>query len=101
MRALIKQHLPDIQRICKIRHVANLYAFGSVLTDKFRADSDIDFLVEFEDLIPEDYADNYFDLCDDLEQLFQRKIDLVTLRSVKNPYFKNQVMKTRELIYVA
>lgn len=72
-----------------------------MLTDKFRSNSDVDFLVEFEDMSPEDYADNYFDLCDDLEQLFHRKIDLVTVRSVKNPYFKNQVMKTRELIYNA
>jgi len=101
MRELIQKHLPDIQRVCKARHVVNLYAFGSVLTDKFRSNSDIDFLVEFENLPPEDYADNYFELCDDLEQLLQRKVDLVTIRSVKNPYFKNQVMKTRELIYNA
>ncbi len=101
MRALIEQYLPEIERVCKARHVVNLYAFGSVLTDHFHAGSDIDFLVEFEDLLPEDYSDNYFDLCDDLERLLLRPVDVVTVRSVKNPYFKNEVMKTRQLIYAA
>jgi len=50
---------------------------------------------------PEDYADNYFDLCDDLESLLGRKVDVVTLKSVRNPYFKASVFKSRQLVYSA
>lgn len=52
-------------------------------------------------MTPEDYADNYFDLCDDLEALLGRKADIVTLKSVQNPYFKAEIDKTRKLIYAA
>lgn len=101
MNHLTIQITSDIREICRKRHVVNLYVFGSVLTDQFNKQSDIDFLVEFENQIPEDYADNYFDLCDDLEKLLGRQVDVVTLKSVRNPYFMEEVFKTRQLIFAA
>mgnify|MGYP002856171213 CR=1 FL=1 len=101
MDSLSEQAIHEIKNICQRRHVRNLYVFGSVLTERFDSRSDIDFLVEFESLTPEDYADNYFDLCDDLEALLGRKADIVTLKSVQNPYFKAEIDKTRKLIYAA
>ena len=101
MSNLTAHHTKAIREICQRRHVVNLYVFGSVLTDHFNQQSDIDFLVEFEDMLPEDYADNYFDFCDDLEKLLVRRVDVVTLNSVRNPYFKTEVFKTRQLVYAA
>ncbi len=101
MNNLSAKTIHGIKNICQRRHVRNLYVFGSVLTERFDNRSDVDFLVEFEPLSPEDYADNYFDLCDDLEVLLGRKADVVTLKSIQNPYFKAEIDKTRKLIYAA
>ena len=95
----MSSHLSDIQKVCKERHVRNLYVFGSVLTNRFTDKSDIDFLVEFGSIPIEDYADNYFDICTDLEKIFRRRVDVVTMRSVKNPYFETELLQTRQLIF--
>ncbi len=42
-----------------------------------------------------DYADTYFDLADQLENLFQRPVDLVTDKSLSNPYFIDSVNQTK------
>lgn len=77
----------------------SLYAFGSVLTDKFNDESDIDLIVNFSDVLLLDYADNYFDLKFSLEDTFKRPVDLLEEKAIKNPYFKISVEKTKQLIY--
>jgi predicted nucleotidyltransferase len=99
MQKLMDSHLSDIQEVCKRRHVRNLYVFGSALTNRFTDKSDIDFLVDFGAIPLEDYADNYFDLCADLEAVLGRRVDVVTMRSIKNPYFESEVLKTRQLVF--
>jgi len=80
--------------------VKRLYAFGSVMTDKFRNDSDIDFLISFsDDLSIDDYTNNYFSLHYKLRDLLQREIDLVTERTLSNPYFIESINATKELVY--
>lgn len=101
MHAVIASNLNKIAAICKQRHVRKLYTFGSVNTAQFSPQSDVDLLVEFGDIDIEEYADNYFDMCYDLEDILNRKVDLVTVKSVKNPYFKKEVERTRQLIYAA
>ena len=96
---MMATHLADIEEVCRKRHVHNLYVFGSILTKRFNEQSDVDLLVEFEDIPVEDYADNYFDLCDDLEQILDRRVDVVTMRSVKNPYFEKELLQNRQLIF--
>ena len=99
MVAIFEENLREIERICKQRKVAKLYSFGSVNTDTFTSDSDIDLLVEFKEIFTENYADNYLDMCYELEEILGRKVDLVTSRSVKNPVFKKQIENSRELIF--
>jgi predicted nucleotidyltransferase len=84
-------HTKDISKLCEIHKVKSLYAFGSVLTDKFDANSDIDLIVEFSNVSLEDYADNYFDLKFSLEEILKRPIDLLEEKAIKNPYFKQAV----------
>ncbi len=78
-------------------------AFGSaVSSDQFRENSDIDFLISFDDSIsPEEYSENYFQLQYSLRELFNREIDIITERSLSNPYFIESVNKNKVLIYEA
>ena len=92
-------YLQDIKKLCTRCKVKHLYAFGSVLTDKFNAKSDVDFMVDFEQVAIEEYADNYYDLKFSLEKILNRPIDLLEEKAVKNPYFKQVVDGQRRLIY--
>ena len=96
---LISQNIEFINALCKSHKVKSLYAFGSVLTDKFNAQSDIDLIVDFGDIQLLDYADNYFDLKFSLEDIFKRSVDLLEEKAIKNPYFKRAVEKNMQLIY--
>ena len=101
LKPAIAKHLSEIEKACQKRFVHRLYAFGSVNTERFKETSDIDLIVDFFALPPEQYADNYFDLCEDLEAIFNRKVDLVTTKSIKNPYFQRELEQTKQLIYAA
>ena len=91
-----------IEDLCRRRHVRRLELFGSAAAGGFNpGTSDLDFLVEFEDLQPRECADAYFGLLEELEEIFQRKIDLVVARSVKNPYLLESIKKSRALLYAA
>jgi hypothetical protein len=79
--------------------VKTLYAFGSVLTEKFNEESDVDFIVDFQDVDLLKYADNYFDLKFSLEDTLKRSVDLLEEKAIKNPYFKKAVEQQRKLIY--
>lgn len=92
-------HTKDISKLCETHKVKSLYAFGSVLTDKFDSNSDIDLIVEFANVNLEDYADNYYDLKFSLEDIFKRPIDLLEEKAIKNPYFKYAVDQQRQLVY--
>jgi predicted nucleotidyltransferase len=92
----------DIALLCRQHHVLRLAAFGSVLRSDFDpAGSDIDLLVEFEPLSTSQYAQNYFIFLDALTQLFSRKVDLLVWTSIKNPYFRDAVNSSQELLYAA
>lgn len=110
MNQLIEHNKQKIIDLCRQYHVKALYVFGSVLTDEFTADSDIDLLYEFDytgfdfDNIsnaPFDPFLTFFDFKDSLESLFERKVDLIPYQDFKNTYFKKQVESTKQLIYAA
>jgi uncharacterized protein len=95
----IETHKSDIVKLCKAHKVKSLYAFGSVLTDKFNEESDIDLIVNFTDMVLEDYADNYFNFKFLLQDLVKRPIDLLEENAIKNPFFRESVDKQKQLIY--
>lgn len=79
-----------------------LELFGSAAAGRFDpASSDLDFLVEFAALEPAQYAENFFGLLHGLEDLFGRPIDLLPLRSITNPYLRNEIERDRTLLYAA
>jgi len=103
MQPIVENRKEELKRICERLKIRRLYAFGSaVSSDKFRENSDIDFLITFDESIsPEEYSENYFQLMDRLKELFNREIDVITERSLSNPYFIESVNKSKVLIYEA
>jgi len=101
MQGLIKDKLNELKSLCQDYDVKTMYVFGSVCTDDFNDDSDIDILISFKDISIEKYTDNYFDLHYKLEELFNRKIDLLTENSLSNPYFIESIEETKQLLYAA
>jgi uncharacterized protein len=95
----LKANSEAVKFLCEKHKVEKLYAFGSVLKSCFGESSDIDLLVEFERGSIVDFATNYFELKFALEDLFGRAVDLIEYSAIRNPYFKEEVDETRELIY--
>lgn len=99
MQSLILDNIDKINTLCLTHNVKTLFAFGSVCTDSFTKKSDIDLLVSFNSMDYGDYADTYYDLADKFEELFHRPVDLVTIKSLSNPYFIDSINQTKTLIY--
>ena len=102
MTALVAQRRAEIEVLCHRFCVRRLELFGSAATGQGRpAESDLDFLVEFEPPPSGAYADAYFGLLEALESLFGRTVDLVVPSAIKNPYFRQSVERTKTLLYAA
>lgn len=101
MQRILTDNMDKIRALCVTHNVKSLFAFGSVCTDRFNDQSDIDLLISFHSMDYGDYADSYFDLADKFENLFRRPVDLVTDKSLSNPYFIDSLNQTKTLIYGA
>ena len=97
----LSKYKTGLQTICDENQVIKkLYIFGSALTSRFNETaSDIDILVETADILPEEKGEKLILLWDNLESLFNRKIDLLTENSLRNPFLKKEIEQTRKLIY--
>lgn len=96
---IIDSNINEIKKLCSENKVKILYAFGSVLTDQFNNNSDIDLIVDFDSIDLASYADNYYNLKFGLQRLFNRQVDLLEQKAVKNPYFLQKLNKQKKLIY--
>ena len=98
---LIRRNIGQIVALCEKHKVRQLFVFGSILTDKFNKNSDVDFTVIFDrEALPVlIYGENYFDFKFALEDLLKRPVDLVEYNAIKNPYFKEELDETKQLIY--
>ena len=102
MNTIIGEKVSELRRLCSQHRVRRLELFGSAARDDFDAGrSDLDFVVEFEDMPPADYGDAYFGLLAALEDLFGRPVDLVVLSAVRNPYMRDAIDESRILLYAA
>jgi len=97
----LQKYIGDIRILCRKNKVRTLYVFGSVLTAKFSDSSDIDFIVDIASNDPLEYADNYFNLKFALEELLKRQIDLLENKAIKNQYLKENIDKSKSLIYAS
>jgi predicted nucleotidyltransferase len=102
MIALIEQKREAIEVLCRQYRVHRLELFGSATGEVFDPEtSDVDFLVEFQELPPGERADAYFGLLEGLQELFQREVDLVTVSAVTNPYLRESIEQSKALLYAA
>jgi len=99
MNKILRENINRIKVLCATHNVKTLFAFGSVCTDNFDDSSDIDLLISFNPMGYEDYADNYFLIADKFEEMFHRSVDLITDKSLSNPFFIESVNKTKTQIY--
>ncbi|MBK8521410.1 MAG: nucleotidyltransferase domain-containing protein [Chitinophagaceae bacterium] len=96
---ILDTHITDIRMLCSTHKVKQLYAFGSVLTNKFNNESDVDLVVDFDPIDIAQYADNYFAFKFSLQKILNRPVDLLEEKAIKNPYFRQNLNRQRQLIY--
>ncbi|HET8827937.1 MAG TPA: nucleotidyltransferase domain-containing protein [Pelobium sp.] len=95
-----KKHLPQIVMLLKAHKIANACVFGSVLTSNFHKESDVDFIVNLEEGIePAEAGTHLWNLYDNLKELLNREVDILTERSLKNPYLIEEINKSKLPIY--
>lgn len=100
MNKIITDKIEFIKELCSRYDVKSLYVFGSASTDKFNEKSDLDFLISFSDeLSIEDYTENYFTIHYKLQEIFKKEIDLITEKSLSNPFFIKSLNKTKSVLY--
>lgn len=100
LMTLIRERYSDFVDLCRTHKVDKIYAFGSSITDHFDPEtSDIDVVVKIDIDDPVDRGDALLSLWDKLEALFNRKVDLLTEDSIRNPYLKANINRTKRLIY--
>jgi len=103
MNPLIRNRKKEIEKFCQAWNVQELQVFGSVTTNNFRPDSDIDIIVDFKP----GSVHTLIDLAkmeEELERIFNRRIDLITRRAIeqsRNPIRKKAILSTMEQVYVA
>ncbi len=98
--AIIETHFEELAELCERFRVDKLFAFGSVITNRFDPQtSDLDLIVELEAMPPLEKGEMLIGLWDALEKLFGLKVDLLTDQPIKNPYLRKEVEKTKRLIY--
>ncbi len=100
MTAVLENKRADLVRLCERHRVRRLSVFGSAATDSFvPGRSDVDLLVEFEEMSPTDHANHFFGLQEDLEALLGVRVDLVEPRPIRNPYLRDSIEAGKVLIF--
>ena len=101
MQQLIESKRAQVAEICRRFQVRRLDLFGSAASDEFDPQkSDVDFVVDFSPGA-RDLFHLYFGLNEALESLFGKKVDLVMVGAMTNPYFIESVNRTRQPVYAA
>ncbi len=102
MTDALEGHRQELIELCRKYRVRRLDVFGSAARGDFdQESSDVDLLVQFEDMPHADRADAYLGFLTAVEALLQRRVDLVEVGAVRNPYLRRGIEESRELVYAA
>ena len=102
MTHVLEGHRPELVELCRKYRVRRLDVFGSAARGDFNEhSSDVDLLVEFDDMPHADRADAYLGFLMAVEALLRRRVDLLELGAVRNPYLRRGIEESRELVYAA
>lgn len=92
-------YIKSIEKLCHSTRVKSLYAFGSVLTDEFGVESDVDLIVDLEESDPLEYTEKYFELKFGLETILGRSVDLLEQRADLNPLIRQEIDRSKVIVY--
>jgi predicted nucleotidyltransferase len=96
----IESKIEELNSLCIKYRVKKLFVFGSIVKGNFNANtSDVDLIVEVENLPPEQKGEILMKLWTELELLFSRKVDLITNMNLRNPYLKKDIENSKILLY--
>lgn len=95
----IDNYSKEIRLICLEYQVKRLVLFGSTLSDEFNESSDIDFLLELSGI--ENGLKRYMGIKNSLEKLFNRPVDLVMPKALRNERLKKRIYSNTKEIYAA
>lgn len=102
MTDALEPHRQELAALCRKHRVRRLDVFGSAARGDFdEKSSDVDLLLEFEDMPHADRADEYLGFLTAVEALLQRRVDLVEVSAVRNPYLRRGIEASKELVYAA
>lgn len=102
MKARPKIDVPmdKIKDFCRKWKITEFSLFGSVLRDDFRSDSDVDVMVSFGGNAGWDLFD-WVDMIEELKGIFGREVDLVSKDGLRNPFRRQRILTSREVLYAA
>jgi predicted nucleotidyltransferase len=96
----IKDKLQELEQICKKHKVNKLFVFGSASKGGFKPkSSDIDLIVDIEEMDPVSKGELLISLWNNLEELFNRKVDLLTTKKITNPFLLREIENSKQLLY--
>ena len=96
----IESKIEELNSLCIKYRVKKLFVFGSIVKGNFNTNtSDVDLIVEIENLPPEQKGEILMKLWTELELLFSRKVDLITNMNLRNPYLKKEIENSKILLY--
>ncbi len=101
MQNICTNNIAKVREACGRYRVVSLELFGSAVEADAQRVNDLDFLMECEALPPTKHADAFFGLLADLEDIFEKPVDLVELSAVSNPYFQKSLMESKVSVYAA
>jgi len=89
-----------IRTFCRRWKVTEFALFGSILREDFRPESDVDVLVSFAADAPWSLWD-LAEMQQELEAIFGRSVDLVENGTLRNPFRRQAILSTKEVVYAA
>lgn len=99
---LSEREIVEIRKLAQRCGVRELALFGSALqSENFQPGSDVDLAVTFRDPKARGRFSAYMDLKESLESLLRRPVDLVSTDAVRNPVFRDELQKSRKILYAA
>jgi uncharacterized protein len=101
MADVIEANMEAIRELCQQFGVARLELFGSAASGQLREESDLDFLVTFKAMGSREHCDGFFGLLFGLERVTGRKVDLLEVDAIENPFLLAEVQASKRGLYAA
>ncbi len=102
MQVFLLEKQAEIAELCRKRHVRSLSVFGSAVRDDFDPErSDVDLLVEFDDLPESKSFTGFLHLRDELSGLLQHEVDLLERKAIRNRFLKRAIDEECMALYAA